>query len=100
MVISLADFQDFQAQQGDGRAHKESDMTMATFMRNFVQDPRQSTMADKDYEEGFFTAKEFMSYLFSHENELFDPAHKMVNQDMTQPLSHYWIASSHNTWVF
>lgn len=97
MIISLADFQAFLAQQGDSSAYQESDMVTATFMRNFVRDPRRCNVADQDYDEGFFTAKEFMSYLFSHHNELFDPVHKMVNQDMTQPLSHYWIASSHNT---
>ncbi|XP_032784471.2 1-phosphatidylinositol 4,5-bisphosphate phosphodiesterase gamma-1 isoform X1 [Daphnia magna] len=99
MIISLADFQAFLAQQGDSSAYQESDMVTATFMRNFVRDPRRCNVADQDYDEGFFTAKEFMSYLFSHHNELFDPVHKMVNQDMTQPLSHYWIASSHNTYL-
>jgi site-specific recombinase XerD len=97
LIISLADFQAFLAQQGDSKTFKDSDLVTASFMREFVRDPRQSGVAGEDYGEGFFTAKEFMSYLFSHHNELFDPEQKIVNQDMDQPLSHYWIASSHNT---
>jgi hypothetical protein len=99
MIISLADFREFLLQQDDTKAFNDSSFMMATFMREFVRDPRHSVVADQD-SEGFFTAKEFISYLFSHHNQLFDPQHKVVNQDMNQPLSHYWIASSHNTLVF
>ncbi|XP_033641885.1 uncharacterized protein LOC117302180 [Asterias rubens] len=41
----------------------------------------------------------FTSYLLSHEGDIFNPAHREVNQDMTRPLSHYYIASSHNTYL-
>ncbi|XP_030842360.1 uncharacterized protein LOC578345 isoform X1 [Strongylocentrotus purpuratus] len=40
-----------------------------------------------------------MRYLLSEEGDLFNPGHREVNQDMTQPLSHYYIASSHNTYL-
>ena len=76
---------------------QDSDQLMAAYMRDFSRDPRQNTFADQDYEKGFFSDEEFVSYLFSRHNELLDPKEKMVNQDMTQPLSSYWIASSHNT---
>ncbi len=39
----------------------------------------------------------FTAYLLSEECELFDPEHRVVCQDMTQPLTHYFVASSHNT---
>lgn len=38
----------------------------------------------------------FTHYLLSSECHIFDPQHKSVCQDMTQPLSHYYINSSHN----
>lgn len=40
---------------------------------------------------------EFLDFLFSKQNDLWDPKKDIVYQDMTRPLSHYWIASSHNT---
>ncbi|CAG5122392.1 unnamed protein product, partial [Candidula unifasciata] len=41
----------------------------------------------------------FTAYLLSEECDLFDPEHLSVCQDMTHPLSHYFIASSHNTYL-
>ncbi|XP_022109274.1 uncharacterized protein LOC110989296 isoform X2 [Acanthaster planci] len=41
----------------------------------------------------------FTRFLLSHEGDIFNPAHREVNQDMTQPMSHYYIASSHNTYL-
>ena len=43
---------------------------------------------------------EFMDWLFSKENQIFDSAkHSFINQDMSRPLCHYWISSSHNTYL-
>ncbi|XP_074659956.1 inactive phospholipase C-like protein 2 [Tubulanus polymorphus] len=41
----------------------------------------------------------FTAYLLSKECDIFDPEHKKVCQDMTHPLCHYFIASSHNTYL-
>ncbi|XP_042300757.1 inactive phospholipase C-like protein 1 isoform X2 [Sceloporus undulatus] len=49
--------------------------------------------------KGFLAIDGFTQYLLSPECEIFDPTHKKVVQDMTQPLSHYYINSSHNTYL-
>ncbi|KAF7210546.1 transcript variant X3 [Nothobranchius furzeri] len=41
----------------------------------------------------------FTNYMRSPAGDIFNPEHYSVNQDMTQPLSNYFIASSHNTYL-
>ncbi|XP_007953462.1 1-phosphatidylinositol 4,5-bisphosphate phosphodiesterase delta-3 [Orycteropus afer afer] len=41
----------------------------------------------------------FMMYLLSPEGAALDRAHTCVFQDMDQPLAHYFISSSHNTYL-
>ncbi|XP_038277911.1 1-phosphatidylinositol 4,5-bisphosphate phosphodiesterase delta-4 [Dermochelys coriacea] len=41
----------------------------------------------------------FLLYLLSPEGTIFNPAHGLLCQDMTQPLCHYFISSSHNTYL-
>ncbi|KAJ8371125.1 hypothetical protein SKAU_G00111530 [Synaphobranchus kaupii] len=41
----------------------------------------------------------FTSYMRSPSGDIFNPEHYEVNQDMTQPLCNYFIASSHNTYL-
>ena len=42
---------------------------------------------------------QFLDYLYSTHNNVWNEQHNKVNQNMDQPLTNYWIASSHNTWV-
>jgi phosphatidylinositol phospholipase C beta len=41
----------------------------------------------------------FMRYLSGEENGVVSPEKLDLNEDMSQPLSHYFINSSHNTYL-
>lgn len=50
--------------------------------------------------KGKLTVRGFNSYLSSLEvNSVFNPEHAKVYQDMDQPFAHYFIDSSHNTYL-
>ncbi|XP_060732797.1 1-phosphatidylinositol 4,5-bisphosphate phosphodiesterase delta-4 [Tachysurus vachellii] len=45
------------------------------------------------------SADGFLMYLISAEGSIFNTEHQRLYQDMTQPLNHYFISSSHNTYL-
>jgi hypothetical protein len=51
-------------------------------------------------EKDYISSDHFEAYLHSRSNDLFDPQREKYRQDdMTRPLSEYWINSSHNTYL-
>ncbi|XP_028286873.1 1-phosphatidylinositol 4,5-bisphosphate phosphodiesterase gamma-2 [Parambassis ranga] len=63
-------------------------------MTTFIDDTMRKT---NDPE---FKVSEFLSFLFSKENSVWDKkVSEISNLDMNNPLSHYWISSSHNTYL-
>uniref|UniRef100_A0A669DDG4 Phosphoinositide phospholipase C n=1 Tax=Oreochromis niloticus TaxID=8128 RepID=A0A669DDG4_ORENI len=49
--------------------------------------------------QGAMSLDGFQMYLCSQEGSIFKPEHQDLYQDMSQPLSHYFISSSHNTYL-
>ncbi|XP_056137808.1 1-phosphatidylinositol 4,5-bisphosphate phosphodiesterase gamma-2 [Lampris incognitus] len=92
-VVLLHDFQRFLLyQQKESWA---SDLNLVReLMTTFIDDTMRKT---NDPE---FTISEFLSFLFSKENSIWDEKFSEIRTlDMNNPLSHYWINSSHNTYL-
>ncbi|XP_034031611.1 1-phosphatidylinositol 4,5-bisphosphate phosphodiesterase gamma-2 [Thalassophryne amazonica] len=92
-TVLLHDFQRFLIyQQKEAWA---SDLNLVRdLMTTFIDDTMRKT---NDPE---FTVSEFLSFLFSKENSVWDEKFSEINNlDMNNPLSHYWINSSHNTYL-
>jgi len=88
--VTLQEFSRF-LQQEQGQV--DSMENVAVMMREFLQDSSRNTVAP------YFQATEFVDWLFSANNSGLNPMSKEVYHDMTRPLSHYFIASSHNTYL-
>ncbi|XP_029467242.1 1-phosphatidylinositol 4,5-bisphosphate phosphodiesterase gamma-1 isoform X2 [Rhinatrema bivittatum] len=64
------------------------------FMFGFLRDPL------REIEEPYFFLDEFLTFLFSKENTIWDcQLDEVFPESMNNPLSHYWISSSHNTYL-
>ncbi len=51
-------------------------------------------------EKPHLTFSDFLNYLYSPQNDVLDPKVHQVNMDqMNEPLSHYFINSSHNSYL-
>ncbi|XP_037042281.1 1-phosphatidylinositol 4,5-bisphosphate phosphodiesterase gamma-1 [Bradysia coprophila] len=91
-TVQLQSFQTFLVKDQNDPLGKD-DRMVSTFLRDFVQDPL------RDVQEPYLTIPEFIDYLFSKQNSIWDTRHDRVYMDMKKPLSHYWISSSHNTYL-
>lgn len=90
--VTLQEFTTFLSQEQKDPLG-EDERGVREFMLKYLQDPT------RDSQEPFYTVQEFLDFLFSKQNDMWDPRHGQVNQDMTLPLTRYWIASSHNTYL-
>lgn len=90
--MTLQEFQKFLLdEQSDPMAKNPS--VVANFIKEYVQD------VQRDVAEPYLTVQEFIDFLYSSQNQIWNKNKSKIYQDMTRPLSHYWIASSHNTYL-
>ncbi|RXN24737.1 1-phosphatidylinositol 4,5-bisphosphate phosphodiesterase gamma-2 [Labeo rohita] len=91
--IQLADFQRFLLyHQREAWANNLNQVR--ELMTIFIDDTMRKT------NDPAFTVEEFLSFLFSKENSIWDEKFSEICPlDMNNPLSHYWINSSHNTYL-
>uniref|UniRef100_A0A3B4YTI6 1-phosphatidylinositol 4,5-bisphosphate phosphodiesterase gamma n=1 Tax=Seriola lalandi dorsalis TaxID=1841481 RepID=A0A3B4YTI6_SERLL len=89
--ISLEDFKSFLL-ESQMEMWATDDNKVQEFMFGYLKDPL------REVEQPYFHADEFLTYLFSKENTIWDCSLDQVcPENMNNPLSHYWISSSHNT---
>ncbi|XP_070847244.1 1-phosphatidylinositol 4,5-bisphosphate phosphodiesterase delta-3-A-like isoform X2 [Chaetodon trifascialis] len=87
-VLSTVDLRDFLKDQGEDASLIHAQSLILTYELNEWAQKNQ-----------FMTPNGFTMYMLSKENCVFNPGHTRVYQDMTHPLAHYFISSSHNTYL-
>uniref|UniRef100_A0A8B9JIR4 Phosphoinositide phospholipase C n=1 Tax=Astyanax mexicanus TaxID=7994 RepID=A0A8B9JIR4_ASTMX len=87
-VLSTMELRDFLGDQGEDASLGHAQKLILTYELN--------DWAQKNL---FMTQNGFTMYMLSRENDIFNPDHTRVHQDMTRPLAHYYISSSHNTYL-
>ncbi|XP_057336190.1 1-phosphatidylinositol 4,5-bisphosphate phosphodiesterase gamma-1 [Microplitis mediator] len=92
-MFSLQDIQNFLINQQQEQQFGNNSNDVSRFMIDYLQDPQ------RDVQDPYFTCLEFINFLFSKQNDIWNHKYDRVTHDMTRPLSHYWIASSHNTYL-
>ncbi|KAJ8929429.1 hypothetical protein NQ314_017878 [Rhamnusium bicolor] len=91
-TVSLQEVESFFRNEQNDRIGND-ERSVSQFICDFLKDPH------REIQEPYLTTSEFLDFLFSKQNDLWDPNKDKVYQDMCKPLSHYWISSSHNTYL-
>ncbi|XP_069808206.1 1-phosphatidylinositol 4,5-bisphosphate phosphodiesterase delta-3 [Dendropsophus ebraccatus] len=87
-VLSAEELQEFLQHQGE-----EATMERA---QNIIH---RYELNEKAKQHSLMMQEGFMMYLLSAEGDIYNQKHRKVYQDMTQPLCHYFISCSHNTYL-
>uniref|UniRef100_A0A4W5RF92 Phosphoinositide phospholipase C n=1 Tax=Hucho hucho TaxID=62062 RepID=A0A4W5RF92_9TELE len=89
-ILTLAELEDFlkQEQQEGERSLEHAQELIDRY------EPSENTK-----KHGAMSIDGFQMYLVSPEGAVLDPQLLALHQDMSQPLSHYFICSSHNTYL-
>ncbi|XP_062906042.1 1-phosphatidylinositol 4,5-bisphosphate phosphodiesterase delta-4 [Mobula hypostoma] len=89
--LTLLEFEDFLTHE-----QHEPEEGVEKFAMDLIMRYEPSETARKLYA---MTLDGFLMYLCSPEGSIFNLKHEPVYQDMMQPLCHYFISSSHNTYL-
>ncbi|XP_051569905.1 1-phosphatidylinositol 4,5-bisphosphate phosphodiesterase delta-3-A isoform X2 [Myxocyprinus asiaticus] len=87
-VLTTIELRDFLGDQGENASLTQVQSLIHTYELN--------DWAQKNL---FMSQNGFTMYMLSKENDIFNPDHAHVYQDMSRPLAHYYISSSHNTYL-
>ncbi|KAM3824345.1 LOW QUALITY PROTEIN: 1-phosphatidylinositol 4,5-bisphosphate phosphodiesterase eta-2 [Vipera latastei] len=99
LMLSYSNHKDFLDAQ-DLKRFLDSEQKMSDVTREHcLEIIHQFEPCLENREQGALGIDGFTSYMRSPAGDIFNPEHYQVNQDMTRPLSHYFITSSHNTYL-
>ncbi|KAK5884683.1 hypothetical protein CesoFtcFv8_018481 [Champsocephalus esox] len=87
-VLATAELRDFLGDQGEDASLNHAQSLILTYELN-----------DWAQKNRLMTQNGFTMYMLSRENDVVNPDHARVYQDMSRPLAHYFISSSHNTYL-
>ncbi|XP_075631649.1 1-phosphatidylinositol 4,5-bisphosphate phosphodiesterase delta-3 [Balearica regulorum gibbericeps] len=87
-VLSAEELQDFLRDQGEDASLHQARAVIRTYELN-----------EKARQQDLMMLDGFMMYLLSAAGDILNQEHTKVHQDMNQPLCHYFISSSHNTYL-
>ncbi|NXS76515.1 PLCD3 phosphodiesterase, partial [Pandion haliaetus] len=87
-VLSAEELRDFLRDQGEDASLHQARAVIHAYELN-----------EKARQQDLMMLDGFMMYLLSAAGDILNQEHTKVHQDMSQPLCHYFISSSHNTYL-
>ncbi|KFP52536.1 1-phosphatidylinositol 4,5-bisphosphate phosphodiesterase delta-4, partial [Cathartes aura] len=87
-VLSAEELRDFLRDQGEDASLRQARAIIRAYELN-----------EKARQQDLMMLDGFMMYLLSAAGDILNQEHTKVHQDMSQPLCHYFISSSHNTYL-
>ena len=76
--------------------HQEEETVTEEDVRRII---RAHVNRDEDNNRDWWNVNEFIGFLLSEENSLESPSKVALHQDMTLPMSNYWINTSHESYL-
>ncbi|XP_041454201.1 1-phosphatidylinositol 4,5-bisphosphate phosphodiesterase gamma-1-like isoform X1 [Lytechinus variegatus] len=94
--VTLNDYIRFLAQEQKDPVANNPHEVKQYIKKYFADSGKPPVESDSDLS---FTVQEFVDYLYSKDNEIWNRFYDNITDDMDRPLCDYWIASSHNTYL-